>query len=451
MAKQKTVFVCQNCAYQAPRWLGKCPDCGSWNTLTEEAVQRSTEVSSATPPSEVLNLSHISAEDPVPRIVTGFGELDGVLGGGLVSGSFTLIGGDPGIGKSTLMLQTMAHISQKRKILYISGEESVRQTQLRAQRLKASGENLYLASETNIQNVLSHCEKLRPEILVVDSIQTAYDPEFQSAPGSVTQVRETAASLMTLAKGKNIAVILIGHVTKEGNIAGPKVLEHMVDTVLSFEGDNQHHHRILRCMKNRFGPSGELAIFEMTSLGLREVTNPSEVFIGERAANAVGSSIYCAVEGTRPFLVEVQALVTRSNMAMPRRTAVGIDPNRIHLLLAVLDRHLGLDMFAHDVFVNVVGGLKINEPASDLAVVASLLSSLRNKPLPQKASFFGEVGLTGEVRGVSLPELRIKESHKLGFEELFLPKTNQKQMEAIPKSQKPIWIPTVSELEGKLF
>ncbi len=438
MAKQKTVYVCQNCGTQSPKWLGRCPDCSSWNSFAEENTQaaptqtdtaRGLGLGSST---ELLTLDQIKvkhSDDTTPKVQTKIDEFDRVLGGGLLPGSFTLIGGDPGIGKSTLMLQTVGLLaSGDKKICYISGEESVRQTQLRAQRLNVKSDHLYLGSETNLDVILSLVEKVKPFLVVIDSIQTVYLPGLQSAPGSVTQVRECAAKLMYLAKTQGICVFLVGHITKDGSIAGPKVLEHMVDTVLSFEGDNNHQFRILRSLKNRFGPVHEMGVFEMTSSGLSEVKNPSELFLSENSPQSPGSAVFCTIEGTRPFLVEVQALASRTNMAMPRRTAIGIDVNRLHLILAILDKHLRLDLYAHDIFVNVVGGLKLTEPASDLAVAASLLSSLKNATIPKKHCFFGELGLTGEVRGVSFPDLRMKEAKKMGFEKFFFPKPNEKSL-----------------------
>ena len=346
------------------------------------------------------------------------------------------------------MLQTVAHLAKDgRKVLYVSGEESVPQTQMRAKRLGASSDNLYVASETNLDVILSLANSLKPFLIVIDSIQTVFLPALQSAPGSVSQVRECAAKLMFLAKTEGVCVFLVGHITKEGSIAGPKVLEHMVDTVLSFEGDNNHQYRILRGIKNRFGAANELGVFEMNSAGLMEVKNPSELFLAERAQTAPGSAVFCTVEGTRPFLVEVQALATRTNMSMPRRTAIGIDPNRIHLLLAILDKHLNLDLYAHDVFINVAGGIKISEPAVDMAVAAALLSTLKNSPIDKNHCFFGELGLTGEVRGVAFPELRLKEGRKLGFERFFLPLNNQRHLKSEKENKAVSWLSSVKDLQ----
>jgi DNA repair protein RadA/Sms len=453
MVKQRTIFVCQNCGSHSPKWLGKCPDCEAWNTFAEEtpAIEVQGEKARGLGRGEAkavkLNDASIALEN-IQHVTTGSGELDRVLGGGLVPGSFTLVGGDPGIGKSTLMLQTVAKLAKAgHKVLYVSGEESVAQTQMRAKRLGATSDNLYLAAETNLEVILSLTEQLKPFLIVIDSIQTVFLPALQSAPGSVSQVRECAAKLMFLAKTDGVCVQLVGHITKDGSIAGPKVLEHMVDTVLSFEGDNNHQFRILRGLKNRFGAANELGVFEMNSSGLVEVKNPSELFLSERAQSSPGSAVFCTVEGTRPFLVEVQALATRTNMSMPRRTAIGIDPNRVHLLLAIMDKHLNLDLYAHDIFINVAGGIKINEPAVDMAVAAALLSTLKNKAIGKDHCFFGELGLTGEVRGVGFPELRLKEGRKLGFEKFFLPINNQRQLKCEKENLTVNWLESIKELQ----
>lgn len=454
MGKQKTIFVCQACGAQSAKWLGRCADCQEWNTLTEEIVgQPVASVESARGlgrgEAKVVSLADEAfTEKPVEKIKTGIKEFDRVLGGGIVSGSFTLIGGDPGIGKSTLMLQTLAELARTdQKVLYISGEESIGQTKLRAVRLGAKSPNLFLASETNLQTILDLALKIRPFIIVIDSIQTVFLPDLQSAPGSVSQVRECAAKLMYLAKTEGLSVLLVGHITKDGSIAGPKVLEHMVDTVLSFEGDSNHYFRILRSLKNRFGAANEMGVFEMSSDGLREISNPSELFLSGRPDIAAGSAIFCTVEGTRPYLVEVQALATRTNMAMPRRTTLGVDANRVHLLLAILDKHLNLDLYAHDVFVNVAGGIKINEPATDVAVAAAILSSLKNKPIPGTHCFFGELGLTGEVRGATFPDLRVKEAQKLGFTHFFVPESNKKHLKGFD-GLSINWLQSIKEIQS---
>jgi DNA repair protein RadA/Sms len=446
MAKQKTIFVCQSCGSQSPKWMGKCPDCSAWNTFAEENQNRTpAEADSArglgSGELKVVTLNDASIqEEAINRVSTSIGEFDRVLGGGVVTGSFTLVGGDPGIGKSTLMLQTLAKLARGgHKVLYVSGEESVSQTQMRAKRLGAASDNLYLASETNLDVILKIAAQIKPFLIVIDSIQTVFIPALQSAPGSVSQVRECAAKLMFLAKTDGVSVFLVGHITKDGSIAGPKVLEHMVDTVLSFEGDSNHHYRILRSLKNRFGAANEMGVFEMSSSGLSEVVNPSELFLSERSDNSPGSAVFCTVEGTRPFLVEVQALATR--------TALGVDPNRVHLLLAIMDKHLNLDLYTHDVFVNIAGGVKLLEPAVDLAIAAALLSSLKNKPIPRQNCFFGELGLTGEVRGVNFPDLRLKEGLKLGFEKFFVPTSNKRHLKDEANASAATWLENIKDLQ----
>jgi DNA repair protein RadA/Sms len=430
MAKTKTIFVCQNCGAQRPRWEGHCRDCGAWNSFAEEtSVAPAAQARGWTKgTSTVVEAVALSAESTAQisdttRASSGIGELDRVLGGGLVRGSYILVGGDPGIGKSTLLLQ-MAHglARQGRRVLYISAEESVEQTQLRARRLKAINDKILVASESRLDVIMELAKKTQPDALVIDSIQTVYMSDLSSAPGTVSQVRECAAELLNFAKGPSgTTVFLVGHVTKDGSLAGPRVLEHMVDTVLSFEGDPHYHYRLLRALKNRFGATNELAVFQMVSEGLKEVTNPSQVFLEERGDAAVGSSVFAAMEGSRPLLCEIQALTVSSPLAMPRRTAIGLDVNRVHLLMAVLEKYLNLDFSHKDVFVNVVGGLKISEPAMDLALAAALLSSYWNRPLPTASCFFGEIGLTGEVRTVAFAEERTKEARKLGFKNYFVP------------------------------
>lgn len=386
---------------------------------------------------------------PDQRTPTGFQEVDRVLGGGLVKGSFVLLGGGPGIGKSTLLLQVAGGLSQSgASVLYVSGEESVQQTMMRAQRLGTKSDRVQVIAENQMENLLLLAERESPSVMIVDSIQTVFLSDIPSAPGSVSQVRECAARLMTLAKAKGITVLLIGHVTKDGNLAGPKVLEHMVDTVLSFEGDSSHHYRLLRSLKNRFGATHELGVFTMATEGLKEVTNPSELFLEERSEQRVGSSVFASIEGSRPLLCEVQALAMATPMANPRRTALGLDVNRVHLLVAVLTKNLPLQLTQSDVFVNVVGGLKILEPAADLAVAASLISSDREVSLPLQCVFAGELGLTGEVRAVPFADLRIKEAVKLGFERFVLPKANQKHLKGLDKSlsQNIRWVGHVSDL-----
>ncbi len=422
MTKVRTFYVCQECGYRSPKWLGRCPGCGQWETLVEERPKESlgsiAEVSKPVPLSKL-------PYDEGQRISTGLKELDQVLGGGLVPGSLILVGGDPGIGKSTLLLQVMHHLaSGGHKVLYLSAEESVQQVKLRAARLKVEAEGLFILSETNLDSALEALEELSPSVLVVDSIQTVYLPDLSSAPGSVAQVRECAARLLRLAKAKGIAVFLVGHVTKEGVLAGPRVLEHLVDTVLYFEGDRGASFRILRAVKNRFGSTNEIGVFEMTNLGLRPVTNPSELFLSQTTSEIPGSVVVATVEGTRPVLVEVQALVTNTPLAVPRRTSVGFDVQRLAMLAAILEKRVGLAFYDRDIYLNVVGGLKLAEPGVDLAVVLALASSRLDKALPLQTVVFGEVGLTGEVRPVYQAEMRLKEAAKLGFQQAYLPKGN---------------------------
>jgi DNA repair protein RadA/Sms len=439
MAKTKTIFVCQNCGGEASRWEGKCRECGEWNSLVEETVEKvakgargwniaKDETSSQT----VLKLDQTIEVKNAPRLDTGLNELNRVLGGGLVRGSYILLGGDPGIGKSTLLMQMAGELAnRKHKILYVSGEESVEQTALRAQRLGVREAHVQVASESRLSNILQLVEKTSPDVLIVDSIQTIYLPEITSAPGTVSQVRECAAHLMAVAKSRNVAVFLVGHITKDGHIAGPKTLEHMVDTVLSFEGDANHQFRLLRAQKNRFGPTNELGVFSMVSHGLEEVANPSELFLAERGDGLVGSAVFAAMEGTRPLLCEVQSLTTSTFMAMPRRTSIGFEVNRVHLLAAVMDKHLDFDFARHDVFVNVVGGLKISEPAADLAVAAAMISSMRNEPIDPHTLYIGEIGLTGEIRAATFAAERLREAEKLGFKTVVLPLGNKKHVESL--------------------
>jgi len=421
MTKARTIYVCQQCGYRSPKWLGRCPGCGQWETLVEERPKE-TRVTVEIP--KPLPLSELPYEEG-QRISTGLKELDQVLGGGLVPGSLVLLGGDPGIGKSTLLLQVMHHLARRGgKVLYLSAEESIQQIKLRASRLKIEAEGLFILSETNLDLALEALDELSPSVLVVDSIQTVYLPDLSSAPGSVAQVRECAARLLRLAKAREIAVFLVGHVTKEGALAGPRVLEHLVDTVLYFEGDRGASFRILRAVKNRFGSTNEIGVFEMTTLGLSPVTNPSELFLSQTTSEIPGSVVVATVEGTRPVLVEVQALVTNTPLAVPRRTSVGFDVQRLAMLAAILEKRVGLNFYDRDIYLNVVGGLKLAEPGADLAVVLALASSRLDKALPPQTVVFGEVGLTGEVRPVSQVEMRLKEAAKLGFQQAYLPKGN---------------------------
>ena len=433
--KDSIQYVCQSCGYVSLRWLGRCTECGAWNSMVEERVLPAPKGSRRTKSghiSQPVPLNEVAFQED-SRIRFHSQEFNRVLGGGLVPGSVVLIGGDPGIGKSTLLLQESAWLaSAAGPVLYVSGEESNRQTKLRAQRLGIESANLFLLAETNLELILEAVEKHPAELLVIDSIQTIYQPSFESAPGSISQVRECALAFIRLAKSKNIPVILIGHVTKEGFIAGPKVLEHMVDTLLQFEGDRNQFFRILRSVKNRFGSTREIGIFEMVETGLHDVTNPSEIFLAQRNVEASGSAVVCSIEGTRPILVEVQALVTRSSYGMPQRTPTGFDSKRLSLLLAVLEKRIGLRLGTFDVFLNVAGGVRLDEPAVDLGVAAAIASSMKNKPIPQHAVLIGEVGLAGEIRFVPHLDKRLHEAVKLGFKQAIIPPLGGKKMH-LPK------------------
>ena len=423
MAKgKKTVYFCQNCGYEAGKWLGQCPACKEWNTFVEEkvTVSKSAGVREYRERS-VVPLSQVKTEAE-ERICTQMEELDRVLGGGIVPGSLILVGGDPGIGKSTLLLQVCQNLTrEKRQVLYISGEESLKQIKLRAQRMGEFTDNLLLLCETNLELIKGVIEREKPEVVVIDSIQTMYSEEVGSAPGSVSQVREATNMLMQLAKGLNITIFIVGHVTKEGTVAGPRVLEHMVDTVLYFEGDRHASYRILRGVKNRFGSTNEIGVFEMRQNGLTEVKNPSEFMLNGRLEDSSGSVVACSMEGTRPILLEIQALVCESNFGMPRRTAAGTDYNRVNLLMAVLEKRIGYRLSNYDAYVNIAGGIKINEPALDLGIVMAIVSSYKNRPVEEGTIIFGEVGLNGEVRAVSMPEQRVSEAKKLGFAKCIMP------------------------------
>lgn len=424
MAKIKTFFQCQACGYVSPKWLGKCPDCGEWNTLVEEKKEgRQGRRPSGRSEPQPLNTITSGKEK---RTKTGIKELDRVLGGGVVAGSVILVGGDPGIGKSTVLMQAMSGLSKKyESALYVSGEESPEQIKMRAERLSIDSDRIILLAETSLEGIMDTASKLNPGVIVVDSIQTMYTEEIFSAPGSVGQVRECAARLMLFAKKSAIPVFIIGHVTKEGTIAGPRVLEHIVDTVLYFEGDRGHPYRILRTVKNRFGSTNEIGVFEMTDAGLSEIENPSELFLAERPLNVSGSTVIASIEGTRPLMVEIQALVSPTTFGMPRRTSIGVDFNRVNLLTAVLEKNAGLHLGGMDIFINVVGGLKIIEPAIDLGIVTTIASSLREIPIDPKVFMFGEVGLSGEIRAVAYAEQRIKEAAKIGFKKAVMSRTNQ--------------------------
>lgn len=421
-AKKKTVFFCQNCGYESGKWLGQCPGCREWNTFVEETVTAKTAKSQQTvKTAEPVNLSQVSADEE-ERIHTGIKELDRVLGGGIVPGSMVLVGGDPGIGKSTLLLQVCQKLAeQNRKIMYISGEESLRQIKMRATRIGEFTSSLLLLCETNLESIKAVIEREKPEVVIIDSIQTMYNEEVSSAPGSVSQVRESTGVLMQIAKGMGVSVFIVGHVTKDGNVAGPRVLEHMVDTVLYFEGDRHASYRILRGVKNRFGSTNEIGVFEMRQKGLVEVENPSEYMLNGRPEGASGSIVACSMEGTRPILVEIQALICQSNFGLPRRTANGTDYNRVNLLMAVLEKRAGINLSSCDAYVNIAGGIKMNEPAIDLGIVLAIVSSQKDVPISDKVVAFGEVGLSGEVRAVSMAEQRVQECRKLGFEKVIVP------------------------------
>lgn len=449
MAKgKKSVFFCQNCGHEESKWLGQCPACGEWNTFVEERVssgvtKRTTASVRSVRDAKVIPLNDVTADDDV-RIRTEIRELDRVLGGGIVPGSLVLVGGDPGIGKSTLLLQVCQRLADRKKVLYISGEESQAQIKLRANRMGAFASGLYLLCETNLETIRGVIEKEKPELVIIDSIQTMYSEEVSSAPGSVSQVRESTNIFMQLAKGLCIPVFIVGHVTKEGTVAGPRVLEHMVDTVLYFEGDRHASYRILRAVKNRFGSTNEIGVFEMRQTGLEEVENPSEYMLSGRPENASGSVVACSMEGTRPILIEIQALVCHSNFGMPRRTAAGTDYNRVNLLMAVLEKRLGMALGNSDAYVNIAGGIRMNEPAIDLGIVMALVSSYRNRPIDEKTIVFGEVGLSGEVRAVNMPEQRVAEAKKLGFETCILPEVSLKMVRGI-SGIKLVGVKTISD------
>jgi len=435
---KKPVFVCQECGGQQQKWLGRCPDCGAWNSLVEEQAapqmapvnHRYGLVAGGSPAKLYadIEISH------TPRVPSGINEFDRVLGGGVVPGALVLLGGEPGIGKSTLLLQVAAHVARTvGPVLYSSGEESEHQIKLRGERLAVGRAPLYLLAETCLERILEEIERLKPALVVVDSIQTIFSARFQSAPGSIGQVREVATHLLFAAKGRNIPIVIVGHVTKDGSLAGPKALEHVVDTVLYFEGERHHAHRVVRAFKNRFGAASELGVFEMTATGLCEVPNPSQLFLAERSIGKPGSAVLCCIEGSRPILVEVQALVSSSTFGNARRMTSGIDQQRLALLLAVLEKRAGLHMLGDDVYVNVAGGMNVDEPAADLGVVAAVASSVRNRAVGSSTAVFGEVGLGGEVRAIPQPALRVREAARMGFERCVLPSANVD----LPPSERP--------------
>ena len=429
-SKAKTVFFCQECGYESAKWMGQCPGCRSWNSFVEETIPAAKKKSGTSGHSgeraKPVRLRDISPEEEL-RQSCGIGELDRVLGGGLVKGSLVLIGGDPGIGKSHLLMQTCRNIAAAgRKVLYISGEESLQQIRMRAARIGEVSDSLYLLSETNLTSIRGIIENEKPDVCIIDSIQTMYSEEISSAPGSVSQVREATGILMQLAKTLSISIFIVGHVTKDGSVAGPRVLEHMVDTVLYFEGERQEAYRILRAVKNRFGSTNEIGVFEMRGDGLMEVPNPSEFMLSGKPQGASGSVVSCSMEGTRPVLLEIQALVVRSNFGIPRRTCAGTDFNRVNLLTAVMERRCGVNLSAHDLYVNIAGGIKMTEPAVDLGIVIALFSAFRDTPISDSLLAFGEVGLSGELRAVPQAEQRVLEAKKLGFEKVIIPMANAK-------------------------
>ena len=448
MAKgKKTVFFCQNCGHEETKWLGQCPMCKEWNTFVEEKVIASSVSASVKTDRDIekkiVALSQVNTDEQ-KRFQTGMKELDRVLGGGIVPVSLVLVGGDPGIGKSTLLLQVCQKLAKERQVLYISGEESLVQIKLRANRMGNFSDNMKLFCETNLGTIRDVIEKKQPEFVVIDSIQTMYSEEVASAPGSVSQVRESTNVFMQLAKGLGITIFIVGHVTKEGTVAGPRVLEHMVDTVLYFEGDRHASYRILRGVKNRFGSTNEIGVFEMRQNGLVEVENPSEYMLSGKPENASGSVVACSIEGTRPLLIEIQALVCDTNFGMPRRTATGTDYNRVNLLMAVLEKRIGLHLANCDAYVNIAGGIRMNEPAIDLGIVMAIVSSYKNRPVDERMIVFGEVGLSGEVRAVNMPEQRVAEAKKLGFETCVVPEVSLDMVKGI-KGIKIIGVKTIND------
>src|SRR5436189_429771 len=450
---QNTIFICQSCGHQSRKWLGKCPECGEWNSLVEERVvtkKGAARNGFRLRETQAIAYTEIEPQDDV-RISSGVTEFDRVLGGGIVPGTLVLLGGDPGIGKSTLLLQVAERLSAKgATVLYISGEESERQIKLRGERLGVKAENLLLLPETNLENIQREIERLKPAAVIVDSIQTTFSTEIESAPGSISQIREVAARFLLLAKTRGVPVFLIGHVTKEGSIAGPRALEHIVDTVLYFEGERHHNHRIVRATKNRFGAANEVGGFEMTSSGLKPVANPSQMFLAERPTDAAGSVVTACMEGTRPVLVEIQALVSSSKYGTGRRMTQGVDQNRVSLLIAMLEKRAGLQLLGDDVFVNIAGGLEVDEPAVDLALVAAIASSFAHQPIDALTAVFGEVGLTGEVRGAMQAAARAREAQALGFRKILMPSSNTSGLEKL-LGLRVVGVRSVEEALAELF
>ena len=430
--KKETLFVCQNCGHTTGKWLGKCPECGEWNSLVEEKARRSgTRNGFQLRDVSAIPFTEIESQDDV-RVPSGVTEFDRVLGGGIVPGTLVLIGGDPGIGKSTLLLQVADKLSSAGAlVLYVSGEESERQIKLRGERLAVDAKNVYLLPETNLENIIKEIERLKPRAIIVDSIQTVFSGAIDSAPGSVSQVREVAHQFLVLAKNRGTPIFLIGHITKDGSIAGPKILEHIVDTVLYFEGERHHNHRIVRAVKNRFGAANEVGVFEMTGAGLMPVANPSQMFLQERPLNVAGSIVTACMEGTRPLLVEIQALVSGTKYGTGKRMTQGLDQNRVALLIAMLEKRAGLQLTGDDVFVNIAGGLEVDEPAADLGVVTAIVSSFKNMTVDPHTAVFGEIGLTGEVRGAMQASVRAREAQALGFKKIVMPASNVAGLERL--------------------
>ena len=449
-----TVFLCQSCGFESRKWLGKCPECGEWNSLVEERVVTTKKGSSKggfrLREAKAIAYNEIESQDDA-RISSGVTEFDRVLGGGIVPGTLVLLGGDPGIGKSTLLLQVAEKLSTAdATVLYVSGEESERQIKLRGERLRIQPAGLLLMPETNLENILREVDRVQPAAIIVDSIQTTFSSDIESAPGSISQIREVAAQFLLLAKTRSIPVFLIGHVTKEGSIAGPRALEHIVDTVLYFEGERHHNHRIVRATKNRFGAANEVGVFEMTSSGLKPVANPSQMFLAERPADAAGSVVTACVEGTRPMLVEIQALVSSSKYGTGRRMTQGVDQNRVALMIAMLEKRAGLQLLGDDVFVNIAGGMEVDEPAVDLGLVTAIASSFRNQPIDAHTAVFGEVGLTGEVRGATQASVRAREAQALGFKKIVMPASNTSGLEKL-LGLRVVGVRSVDEAISELF
>ncbi len=450
MKKSETIFVCQSCSFQSVKWLGKCPECGEWNSLVEERAQKPSRNGFALREVSAVAFKDIEPQDDL-RISSGVTEFDRVLGGGIVPGTLVLIGGDPGIGKSTLLLQVADRLSgASTVVLYVSGEESERQIKLRGDRLGVTATNLYLLPETNLEKIFHEIDRLNPGAVIVDSIQTVFASAIEAAPGSISQVREVAHKFLLLAKNRGVPVFLIGHINKEGSIAGPKALEHIVDTVLYFEGERHHNHRIVRAAKNRFGAANEVGVFEMTGTGLMPVANPSQMFLQERPQNAAGSIVSACMEGTRPLLVEIQALVSGSKYGSGRRMTQGLDQNRVSLLIAMLEKRAGLQLVGDDVFVNIAGGLEVDEPAADLGVVTAIASSFKNAPVDPHTAVFGEIGLTGEVRGAMQAAVRVKEAQALGFKKMVMPASNVAGLERL-LGIRVVGVRSVDEALAELF